>query len=162
MTQYSYVPVDMVNMELSGFYVPKNGLHLNIDSLALNAYVPNVLRRYVNGALSEGGLVVDSSIDSISLTNHKAEHASLGLGQLVTASTDPVTGSIDLSVLGASVGAKLGASAITYDTYGRVATHDSWTMNYDSSGRTSSQTNGTKTQTFNYDTSGRFTGITEA
>ena len=79
----------------------------------------------------------------------------------VTATTN-LTGGIDFVIGGKSAGAKLGAAQVTYDTSGRVATHDGWTLSYDSSGRVSSQTNGTQTQTFNYDSSGRFSGITES
>ena len=81
---------------------------------------------------------------------------------LVYSSVDPVSGAVDLRQNGRSIGAKIGATSVTYDSQNRVSTYDSWTISYDASGRASSQTNGTLTQTFNYDSAGRYTGITEA
>jgi len=81
---------------------------------------------------------------------------------LVYSDVDSVSGAVDLKQNGRSIGAKIGASSVTYDSQNRVMTHDSWTISYDSSGRASSQTNGTLTQTFTYDSAGRFTGITES
>lgn len=80
----------------------------------------------------------------------------------VNAIVDPLTGAVDLKASGRSIGAKIGAASVSYDSQNRVSTHDSWTISYDSSGRASSQTNGTLTQTFTYDSAGRYTGITES
>lgn len=75
---------------------------------------------------------------------------------------DPVTGVVGILVGGKELGAKLGAASITYDSQGRVSTHDGWTMTYDASGRVARQTKGAQTQTFNYNAAGLYTGITES
>ncbi len=62
----------------------------------------------------------------------------------------------------AAIGAAAGASSITYDSQGRIATHDGWTMNYDTSGKVASQTKSGRTQTFSYDSAGRYTGFVES
>ncbi len=62
-----------------------------------------------------------------------------------------------------AMGATVGAASVTYDSQGRVATHDGWTVTYDATtGRAASQTNGVKTQTFSYDSVGRYAGYVES